>query len=139
MDKTITSLKLSIDLSYVTVLSLDGGGVRGIVSGTVLSFLESKLQEIDGPDARVANYFDVIAGTSTGGLMTAMLAVPDENNRPMYSAEDIKEFYFYHAPKIFPRIRNDDLSFSFYSFDQVILIMIVVARIPNPFDFLFHN
>ena len=30
--------------SYVTVLSLDGGGVRGIVSGTILSFLESKLQ-----------------------------------------------------------------------------------------------
>ncbi|PWA67840.1 patatin-like protein [Artemisia annua] len=90
--------------SYVTVLSLDGGGVRGIISGTILSFLESKLQEIDGPDARIADYFDVIAGTSTGGLMTAMLAVPDENNRPMYSAEDVKQFYFYHAPKIFPQM-----------------------------------
>nr|XP_043618166.1 patatin-like protein 2 isoform X2 [Erigeron canadensis] len=97
----------SIGLSkanFVTVLSLDGGGVRGIVSATILSFLESKLQEIDGPEARIADYFDVIAGTSTGGLMTSMLAVPGDDNRPLYTADDIKEFYFYHAPKIFPQV-----------------------------------
>lgn len=90
--------------SVVTVLTIDGGGVRGIIPATLLSFLESKLQEIDGPAARISDYFDVIAGTSTGGLMTTMLVVPDENNRPQYSANDIKEFYFYHAPKIFPQI-----------------------------------
>nr|GEW64614.1 patatin-like protein 2 isoform X1 [Tanacetum cinerariifolium] len=38
--------------------------------------------------------------------MTAMLAVSDENKRPTYSAEDINEFYFYHAAKIFPQIRS---------------------------------
>ncbi|XP_071711524.1 patatin-like protein 2 [Rutidosis leptorrhynchoides] len=90
--------------SIVTILSIDGGGVRGIIPATLLSFLESKLQEIDGPNARISDYFDVIAGTSTGGLMTTMLAVPGDDNRPRYSAEDIKQFYFYHAPKIFPRI-----------------------------------
>ncbi|GKC04042.1 patatin-like protein [Tanacetum coccineum] len=57
--------------------------------------------ECKGGNAHVID----VAGTSTGGLMIAMLAVPDENHRPMYSAEDIKEFYFYHAPKIFPQIR----------------------------------
>ncbi|XP_037419641.1 patatin-like protein 3 [Triticum dicoccoides] len=59
--------------SIVTVLSIDGGGVRGIIPGTILAFLEEKLQELDGPDVRIADYFDVIAGTSTGGLVTAML------------------------------------------------------------------
>lgn len=63
------------------------------------------MQEIDGSGARISDYFDVIAGTSTGGLMTTMLAVGDVDNRPVYSANDIKEFYFYHAPKIFPQIR----------------------------------
>uniref|UniRef100_A0A0E0IDD2 Patatin n=1 Tax=Oryza nivara TaxID=4536 RepID=A0A0E0IDD2_ORYNI len=69
--------------SIVTVLSIDGGGVRGIIPGTILASLEEKLQRIDGADARIADYFDVIAGTSTGGL-------------------DINDFYLEHCPKIFP-------------------------------------
>jgi len=51
------------------------------------------VQKLDGEDARIADYFDVIAGTSTGGLVTAMLTAPDENNRPLFAAKDIKDFY----------------------------------------------
>ncbi|XP_052195781.1 patatin-like protein 5 [Diospyros lotus] len=87
----------------VTILSIDGGGVKGIIPGTLLSFLESKLQELDGPDARIADYFDVIAGTSTGGLLTTMITAPNKHNRPMYAAMDLKDFYFEHCPKIFPQ------------------------------------
>ncbi|XP_073103940.1 patatin-like protein 2 [Elaeis guineensis] len=87
----------------VTVLSIDGGGVRGIIPGTILAFLESKLQELDGEDVRLADYFDVIAGTSTGGLVTAMLAAPDENNRPLFTAKEINDFYLQNCPKIFPK------------------------------------
>lgn len=87
--------------NLVTILSIDGGGVRGIIPGIILSFLESELQKLDGEDARVADYFDVIAGTSTGGLVTAMLTTPNENNRPLFAAKDIKDFYLEHCPKIF--------------------------------------
>ncbi|RWR74968.1 patatin-like protein 2 [Cinnamomum micranthum f. kanehirae] len=87
----------------VTVLSIDGGGLRGIIPATVLAFLESKLQEFDGKDVRLADYFDVIAGTSTGGLVTTMITAPDENNRPLYAAKDIVPFYLEHSPKIFPQ------------------------------------
>ncbi|KAH6825474.1 hypothetical protein C2S53_005961 [Perilla frutescens var. hirtella] len=85
-----------------TVLSIDGGGVRGIIQGTILGTLESKLQELDGPNARIADYFDVIAGTSTGGLVATMLTAPAANNRPIYAAKDIPNFYIEHSPKIFP-------------------------------------
>ncbi|CAL5013014.1 unnamed protein product [Urochloa decumbens] len=90
--------------SIVTVLSIDGGGVRGIIPGTILAFLEEKLQELDGPDARIADYFDVIAGTSTGGLVTAMLTAPSPNDkdRPIFAAKDINDFYLKHCPRIFP-------------------------------------
>ncbi|CAL5005725.1 unnamed protein product [Urochloa decumbens] len=90
--------------SIVTVLSIDGGGVRGIIPGTILAFLEEKLQEFDGPGARIADYFDVIAGTSTGGLVTAMLTAPSPNDksRPLFAAKDINNFYLKHRSNIFP-------------------------------------
>ncbi|PHT55144.1 Patatin-like protein 2 [Capsicum baccatum] len=86
----------------VTILSIDGGGIRGIIPATLLAFLESKLQELDGPNVRIADYFDVVAGTSTGGLMATMLTAPDKDNRPLYAAKNITNFYMDHGPKIFP-------------------------------------
>ncbi|CAB4266401.1 unnamed protein product [Prunus armeniaca] len=81
--------------NLITVLSIDGGGIRGLIPGTILGYLEAELQN--------RRLFDVIAGTSTGGLVTAMLATPDENNRPVFAAKDIKDFYLTHCPKIFPQ------------------------------------
>lgn len=87
----------------ITILSIDGGGVRGIIPGVILDYLEAQLQELDGEGARLADYFDVIAGTSTGGLITAMLSAPDADNRPLFAAKDIVPFYLENCPKIFPQ------------------------------------
>nr|CAB3490325.1 unnamed protein product [Digitaria exilis] len=89
---------------YITVLSIDGGGVRGIIPATILVQLEAELRELDGPEARIADYFDVIAGTSTGGLIAAMLATPPdkEKKRKQFDALAIKEFYKENTKNIFP-------------------------------------
>ncbi|KAL9456594.1 hypothetical protein AB3S75_005758 [Citrus x aurantiifolia] len=87
----------------ITLLSIDGGGVKGIIPGTILAFLESRLQDLGGPNARIADYFDIIAGTSTGGLIGTMLTAPNKDGRPMYAAKDINDFYFEHCPKICPQ------------------------------------
>ncbi|KAF2283686.1 hypothetical protein GH714_013898 [Hevea brasiliensis] len=87
----------------ITVLSIDGGGIRGIIPGIILASLESKLQDLDGPDARIADYFDIIAGTSTGGLITTMLTAPNEDKKPMYQAKDIKDFIWKTAPRFSQR------------------------------------
>ncbi|CAA7395603.1 unnamed protein product [Spirodela intermedia] len=88
----------------VTILSIDGGGIRGIIPATILDFFEKELQALDGDDARLVDYFDVIAGTSTGGLVAAMLTAPNEKGRPLYAASDITPFYLEHCPKIFPQV-----------------------------------
>ncbi|KAM0905186.1 hypothetical protein ACQ4PT_017551 [Festuca glaucescens] len=87
----------------VTVLSIDGGGIRGIIPATILAFLEEELKKLDGRDARIADYFDVVAGTSTGGLLTVMLTAPDKNGRPLFDANDLAKFYIDESPKIFPQ------------------------------------
>ncbi|WVY90543.1 hypothetical protein V8G54_036057 [Vigna mungo] len=101
--RSMEATKKSEDGHLITVLSIDGGGIRGIIPGVLLAFLESELQKLDGADARLADYFDVIAGTSTGGLVSAMLTAPNKNNRPLYAAQDIKKFYLKYSPKIFPQ------------------------------------
>jgi patatin-like phospholipase/acyl hydrolase len=53
------------------------------------------------------DYFDIIAGTSTGGLITSMLATPssDNSDRPLFTAKDVVHFYQKHANKIFSQNR----------------------------------
>ncbi|XP_039009382.1 patatin-like protein 1 [Hibiscus syriacus] len=87
----------------LTVLSIDGGGIRGLIPGTILDSLKTMLQELDGPDARLADYFDVIAGASTGGLIATMLAAPNDQGRPFIVAKDIKEFLSGAWPQDIPQ------------------------------------
>ncbi|GJX17178.1 patatin-like protein 1 [Tanacetum coccineum] len=88
----------------ITILTIDGGGVRRIIPSVILKYLEEELQKLDGKDARMVNYFDVMVGTSMGALIVSMLSAPDlhRNRRPMFTTQDIVDFYFEHSPLIFP-------------------------------------
>ena len=58
------------------ILALDGGGLRGVLSLGFLARIETMLRDRHGGDAefRLAHYFDLIAGTSTGAIIAAALA-----------------------------------------------------------------
>ncbi len=71
------------------ILSLDGGGIKGLFSAAVLSAIEEDL------DVRVTDHFDLITGTSTGGIIALGLSI---GMRP----REIVEFYLSKGPKIFP-------------------------------------
>ncbi len=85
------------------ILSIDGGGIRGLVPARILVSLERKLQQRTGrPEARIAHYYDLIAGTSTGGLITCLLLAPGENEwTPAFTAQDIVRLYLDHGAEIF--------------------------------------
>jgi patatin-like phospholipase/acyl hydrolase len=64
----------------VTILSIDGGGIRGILPAVILAEVEKRLREKTGnPNARLADFFDMIAGTSTGGILSCCYLHPERH------------------------------------------------------------
>jgi patatin-like phospholipase/acyl hydrolase len=80
------------------VLSIDGGGVRGIIPATILAEIEKRCQR---PSCEL---FELIAGTSTGGIIATALVCPaDDGKQPKFSAQFIATGYEKMATKIFYR------------------------------------
>lgn len=61
------------------ILSLEGGGSRVLISCRVLARLEEKLNKLKGQQLRIADYFDMIVGTSAGGVLGCLLSLPDKS------------------------------------------------------------
>jgi hypothetical protein len=70
------------------ILSIDGGGIRGVFPASFLKTVE------DSIGSRIAQYFDLIVGTSTGGIIALGLGLG-------LSAAEILRFYEEHGPRIF--------------------------------------
>ncbi|XP_028808757.1 patatin group A-2-like [Neltuma alba] len=89
----------------IRVLAIDGGSMKGVLPGVILQRLAASLQKRN-PNAKIGEYFDVAAGTSTGGIITAILTGPDPQNkhRPPYSADEIVKFYRDHGPSVFNEV-----------------------------------
>jgi uncharacterized protein len=71
------------------ILSIDGGGIKGLYSATILKEFEEKFK------CNISDYFDMICGTSTGGLIALALSLK-------IPAKEICDFYETEGPKIFP-------------------------------------
>lgn len=82
------------------ILSLDGGGVMGAFSASVLATYEAMLNadraKRNLPPMPLVDHFDLVTGTSTGGIMAIGLAMGA-------SASQLRDFYRDAGPKIFPR------------------------------------
>lgn len=83
------------------ILSIDGGGIRGVLPGTVLTYIEDRLQAKEGDHVKLSDYLDMVAGTSTGGILACCYLIPDENGRAKYSAEDALNIYMERGGQIF--------------------------------------
>lgn len=86
------------------ILSIDGGGIRGIIPGQILVALEQKLQEkSNNKEARLADYFDFFAGTSTGGILTCICLCPSEiePGKARFSAQEAVNLYVENGDDIF--------------------------------------
>ena len=79
------------------MLSVDGGGIRGIIPALVLAHLERQM------GAPASELFDLIVGTSTGGILALGLSLQDQQGRSLLAAKRMVALYERHGPKIFER------------------------------------
>lgn len=79
------------------VLCIDGGGIRGLLPALVLAELERRCGR------PVAALVDLVAGTSTGGLLACGLTLPGPDGRPRYSAAELAARYEEEGPRVFRR------------------------------------
>ncbi len=70
------------------ILSIDGGGIKGVFPASFLSVIEESVGK------KISDYFDLIVGTSTGGIIALGLGMG-------FSAKELLEFYEQEGPKIF--------------------------------------
>ena len=82
------------------ILSLDGGGLRGLVPLLVLK----KIEESTGK--KIYELFDMIAGTSTGGIIAAGLTATVDGSSPALTVDRLIELYTTKGETIFPRSKN---------------------------------
>ncbi|APR99031.1 patatin-like phospholipase family protein [Wolbachia endosymbiont of Folsomia candida] len=77
------------------ILSVDGGGIRGIIPALILAEIEHRTKK------PISQIFDLMAGTSTGGIVVAGLCKKDGKGKPQYSASDLVELYQEYGSYIF--------------------------------------
>ena len=67
---------------YFKILAIDGGGVRGMLPAMIIAEIEKRLRHITGKeDSYIADYFDLIAGTSTGGILSCYYIYNQDGRR----------------------------------------------------------
>jgi patatin-like phospholipase/acyl hydrolase len=110
---TLSSSALGIDSAAVThgspvllrpdspqtikILSIDGGGIRGIIPAVILARIEQLTSK------PIAQLFDLVAGTSTGGILTLGLTIPKTPGGELYSARNFVEMFEREGHRIFSR------------------------------------
>ena len=82
----------------IKILSIDGGGIRGLIPAIILEHIEEKTGK------PISELFDLIVGTSTGGILALGLTVPDKTGEvAKNTATQLKEIYQKDGKKIFDK------------------------------------
>jgi uncharacterized protein len=79
------------------LLSIDGGGLCGLIPAEALMQIEQQLDQLTGKPEPLCNRFDLIGGTSTGAILAAGLALG-------MKAKDLRDFYVKLGPDIFDKV-----------------------------------
>ncbi|MGB0933751.1 MAG: patatin-like phospholipase family protein [Lishizhenia sp.] len=90
---------------YRTILSIDGGGIRGILPLLILQHIQSNLNHINDTKS-FTDWINLFAGTSTGAIISGALMLSDVNGNKKYTVNDILHLYKSRGKQIFNEALN---------------------------------
>jgi patatin-like phospholipase/acyl hydrolase len=79
------------------LLSIDGGGLAGLIPAEALILIEQQLDRLTGDPQPLCNRFDLVGGTSTGAILAAGISLG-------LRAEELRDFYLQFGPDIFKKV-----------------------------------
>jgi patatin-like phospholipase/acyl hydrolase len=113
------------------ILEISGGGTKGLIPSYIISEIEENLKTLTGnPNARISDYFDMICGTSAGGILACMYlmpadnAVPKESEHPLmgphtkFSAKEVFDMYRTMVSSVFVKTWSSVFGFAGPMYDS---------------------
>ncbi|XP_016436853.1 patatin-like protein 3 [Nicotiana tabacum] len=92
----------NVGTGKVRILTIDAGGsTDGVLAGKSLTHLEDTLRQKSGkPNAHIADFFDVVAGSGAGGVLAGLLFTRGNDGVPMFTAKEALDFVVENGRKI---------------------------------------
>jgi patatin-like phospholipase/acyl hydrolase len=87
---------------YRVILSIDGGGIRGVVPLKILSHIQDEITQID-EEVNLSELVDVFSGSSTGSIIGGALMLRDEKGKAKFAPQDMLNMYVKRGRQIFSK------------------------------------
>lgn len=93
--KVEEKLKVITDKKEVRILSIDGGGIKGVIPTVILREIQRKTGK------HPSELFDLVAGTSIGGIISLAMTTPNDEGCPLISTDKMLDIFIDHGRDIF--------------------------------------
>lgn len=93
--------------SFRVIVSIDGGGGRGVIALKLLSYLRKILKK-SHPELEIPDWVDVFAGSSTGSIISGALMMRNPSGNALHLPEEMLNLYKYRGEQIFARNNKSD-------------------------------
>lgn len=104
---------------YRVILSLDGGGIKGVVPLKILTHIQEHISKIDDT-VDISSWVDLFSATSTGSIIGGALMLQDDNERAKFSPGELLNLYCNRGQQIFSKNVGIDPANSIYPLSFVL-------------------
>jgi len=91
-----------MECKYRVILSIDGGGIRGVVPLKILTYIQDQVSQMDDK-VDISSWVDVFSASSTGSIISGALMLRNENGRGKFSPAEMLELYQKRGQQIFSK------------------------------------